>query len=97
MPDGPVSGIAPSERVCTICGHPLLKRRSHARVCSGSCRAEASRLKAIIDGTYTGSYRSVAERLAKSRSTSPLGKSLTRSGKALESAHKAAEGHRSTV
>lgn len=80
-------------RVCTICGSPLIKHRAHARVCSASCRAEASRLKAIIDGSYTGSYRSVAERLSRARISSPLGKSLTRTGKALESAHKAAESH----
>lgn len=91
MPDALANDIRSHERVCTICGGSLVKHRAHARACSASCRAEASRLKAIIDGTYTGSYRSIAERLSKTRATSPLGKSLTQSAKALESAHKAAE------
>lgn len=71
-------------RVCIICGRPLVNHRAHARACSASCRAEASRLKAIMEGTYSGRYRSVAERLSKARHTSPLGIALGQRRKAVE-------------
>jgi hypothetical protein len=39
-----------SSSVCLLCGAPLKSRRPHARHCSGACRAEASRLRAILRG-----------------------------------------------
>lgn len=59
------------ERICVVCGGSLKGRRKDARCCSASCRAEQSRIRAIIDGTY-GPYRSLAERLAKRRTGRPL-------------------------
>jgi hypothetical protein len=51
-----------SERVCCVCGTSLAAHRPHARHCSGACRAEASRIKAILAGKYSGRYISLAER-----------------------------------
>lgn len=91
---GASAGRSPARPgVCTICGRPLVHHRAHARACSASCRAEASRLKAIIDGTYSGRYRSVAERLSKVRHASPLGIALRRPRDAPGSAHNTARGH----
>lgn len=61
-----------AERVCVICGASLAGQRRDARCCSASCRAEASRIRAIINGTYIGAYRSLAERLSKRKSSRPL-------------------------
>jgi hypothetical protein len=61
-----------AERVCLVCGGSLKGRRKDARCCSASCRAEQSRIRAIIDGTYAGPYRSLAERLSKRKSSRPL-------------------------
>jgi hypothetical protein len=52
------------QRVCILCGSPLsAARRSHARYCSGACRAEAARLRAILNASGGVPYRSVAERM----------------------------------
>ena len=61
-----------AERVCVVCGGSLKGRRKDARCCSASCRAEQSRIRTIIDGTYAGPYRSLAERLSKQKSSRPL-------------------------
>ena len=50
------------ERVCVVCGASLSAHRPHARHCSGACRAEASRIKAILAGKYTGPYVSLSSR-----------------------------------
>lgn len=59
-------------RVCITCGGSLSGHRKDARCCSASCRVEVSRFKAIINGTGTGPYRSIAERLSKLRSSQTL-------------------------
>lgn len=38
-----------AERLCLICGTPIDKRRSHAKVCSGACRAVLSRRERGIE------------------------------------------------
>jgi hypothetical protein len=58
----------PSSRLCVLCGSPLVGRRPHARFCSGACRAEASRLRAILYGRDRAPYGSLAERLAAAQS-----------------------------
>ena len=50
-----------------VCGTSLEGRRADARRCGGPCRAEASRLRAILSGRGSGPYRSVAERLGARR------------------------------
>lgn len=52
------------ERVCVVCEGSLKDQRPDALCCSGPCRAERSRLKAILDGRGGGRYRSVVSRLA---------------------------------
>jgi hypothetical protein len=52
-------GGGPLMRVCVVCGAPLEGRRVDARHCGGPCRAEASRLKAILSGRGSGSHSSV--------------------------------------
>jgi hypothetical protein len=47
---------------CVVCGASLVAHRPHARHCSGACRAEASRIKAILAGNYSGKYVSLAGR-----------------------------------
>jgi deazaflavin-dependent oxidoreductase (nitroreductase family) len=55
------------ERNCVVCGASLDCYRIHARYCSGDCRAEVSRLRAILSGSGWVPYSSVAERLAAAR------------------------------
>ena len=57
------AAAAVSARGCVVCGAPLAGRRAHARCCGGACRAEAARLRAILDGR-PGFYRSISARLA---------------------------------
>lgn len=64
--------VSTPERVCVVCGNSLAHSRRDARCCTASCRAELSRVRAIIDGTYAGPYRSLAERLSKRKSSRPL-------------------------
>lgn len=61
MPDSPDHENA-SVRVCVVCGGSLASHRSDALCCSASCRAERSRVSAILRGVYSGSYRSLKER-----------------------------------
>ncbi len=49
-------------RVCVVCGTSLAAHRSQARHCSGACRAEASRIRAILAGKYSGEYVPLAGR-----------------------------------
>jgi hypothetical protein len=62
----------PCQRECVTCGGSLAGRRKDARCCSASCRVEASRFRAIVNGTDAGPYRSIAERLSKLRSSQTL-------------------------
>ncbi len=77
--DGAGAGVgasspAPSPpRACVVCGSSLSGRRRQAIHCSGACRAEAARLRAILAGSPGTPYLSVAERLAARRKrTQPL-------------------------
>lgn len=51
------------ERVCVVCNASLVGRRPQARHCGGPCRAEASRIRAILNGSETLPYRSLKARL----------------------------------
>jgi hypothetical protein len=72
------------ERVCVVCGNSLARSRRDARCCSASCRAELSRVRSIINGTYGGPYRSLAERLSKQKSSRPLAFPLGAAGNGSE-------------
>lgn len=50
-------------RRCPVCGDSLDGMRAHARYCSGACRAEASRLRRLLDGSPADGFQSVADRL----------------------------------
>ena len=63
---GALAAPSPS-RSCVVCGSSLEGRRRQTRCCSGACRAEAARLRAILSGSGAGTYRSVAGRLAARR------------------------------
>jgi hypothetical protein len=57
-------------RVCSVCGRSLKNHRKDARVCSDSCRAEASRLRRILSNEEADGYRSVDQRIrARQRRT----------------------------
>jgi hypothetical protein len=58
---------AGEQRGCVICGASLSGRRADAMVCGGPCRAERSRLRAILNSSNGRAYSSVSERLGKSR------------------------------
>jgi hypothetical protein len=61
MPDG-LDAETAATRVCVVCGSSLASHRSDALCCSASCRAERSRISAILRGVYSGPYRSLKER-----------------------------------
>lgn len=50
-------------RVCPVCGAGLDGRRRQARYCGGACRAEASRLRRLLDGRPVDGFASVGDRL----------------------------------
>lgn len=56
-----------TERVCVVCGGSLAGRSEATRHCSAACRVEASRIRAILAGNYSGPYRSIRERLEASQ------------------------------
>jgi hypothetical protein len=58
------SGEEARVRACLVCGLSLAGRRADARYCSGPCRAEASRLRAILSGSPAQRYSSIVERNA---------------------------------
>jgi hypothetical protein len=60
-------------RSCIVCGASLDGMRSDARHCGPPCRAEASRLRGILDGN-AGPYESVRERMAAFSRSHPLGR-----------------------
>ena len=49
-------------RACPVCGEGMDGRRSHARYCSGACRAEASRLRRLLAGEAVDGFTSVRDR-----------------------------------
>lgn len=61
-----------SDRVCVVCGASIAGRRSDARHCSGACRAESSRLRAILRGAERADYDSLARRLERRRKRTGL-------------------------
>jgi hypothetical protein len=51
----------PDDRTCRFCGGTLRhKRRAHAVYCGNACRADASRLRRLLDGDPIDGYDSVA-------------------------------------
>lgn len=58
-------------RVCVVCGASLEGQRSDARHCGGPCRAEASRLRRILDGN-AGPYASIRQRMFAFSRSHPL-------------------------
>lgn len=57
-------GSGSDTRCCVVCGLSLTGHRADARHCSGACRAEAARLRAILSLAPGQRYASIAERLA---------------------------------
>lgn len=55
-------------RVCVMCHATLEGRRRDALYCSGACRAEGGRHRAILRGEGPQGYRSIAERINCPRS-----------------------------
>ncbi len=60
-------------RECVLCGAPLDGRRVDARFCTSVCRAEASRIRAVLDGREPDGYPTLPDRLIAMRK---LGKRL---------------------
>jgi hypothetical protein len=54
-------------RVCRLCGAPLGDRRRDALYCSDAHRAEAGRIRAILSGSPTTIYPSLAHRIEASQ------------------------------
>lgn len=50
---------------CPLCGAPLEGRRRQARYCGGACRAEASRLRRLLDGEPVDGFTSIGDRLGR--------------------------------
>ncbi len=60
-------GVKTLEPICVVCGQTLRGRRADALHCSGACRAEAARVRAILSRAPGQRYRSLNERLAARR------------------------------
>lgn len=58
---------AVNDRRCVFCGGSLDGRRRHAVYCSGPCRAEASRLRRLLDGSPADGFANVTDRLDRMR------------------------------
>lgn len=72
------SRCGPGGRVCVVCGGSLKHRRRDARHCGGPCRAEASRIRAILSGNDSVPYDSLAARIsARQRRTKRPERTLT--------------------
>jgi hypothetical protein len=50
-------------RHCVVCDASLDGMRKGAKHCTPTCRAEAARIRAILDGNGRCRYRSLAQRL----------------------------------
>lgn len=61
--------------VCVICGRDFSHLRQPGRFCSGSCRAECARIKAILDGSEPR-FPSLALRLSKASRSAPWASTL---------------------
>jgi hypothetical protein len=62
-----MAGLEAGERACVICGRDLAGHHRHARVCGGTCRAERSRLRRILDGAAPDGFVSLADYHARHR------------------------------
>jgi len=73
-------------RSCVICGGSLSGRRADARHCGGPCRAEASRLRRILDGVGAPPYSSIYERLDAYRASKaqPMARQRARTSNEME-------------
>lgn len=58
---------------CPICGGSMDGKRSSARTCGGSCRAELSRLERILHGREADGVPSIKVWLERRRYKRPLG------------------------
>jgi hypothetical protein len=52
---------------CLVCGASLAGRHPDARICSASCRREATRFRAVLAGRSDGPYATLVH-LARRRS-----------------------------
>jgi hypothetical protein len=52
---------------CAVCGASLEGRRATARFCGPPCRAEASRVRRVLEGEEADGYRNLAGRREASR------------------------------
>jgi hypothetical protein len=69
----PAGKAAPRCRQCGVCGAEMIRHRKDAIFCSPPCRAEASRVRAILRGSGTQPYASLKQRLDRlQRRTGPL-------------------------
>ena len=62
----PSPSSSPTEKVCALCGAPLVALRADARFCGPPCRVEARRISAILSPSNSEPYLSVAERFRAS-------------------------------
>ena len=51
-------------RACPVCGASLAGHRADAHYCSNGCRAEAWRLRRLLEGSAVGRYATVVDRMA---------------------------------
>ena len=52
-------------RVCIVCGISLEGRDRRALTCSASCRREAARFRAVLEGRRDGPYSTLAQLVSK--------------------------------
>lgn len=71
VPAPPDRGATLSRPRCPVCGGALAGRRSDARYCSGTCRAEASRLRRILSGQGADGYATLPDRAAAAQRRTP--------------------------
>jgi len=77
-------GLAACGRVCVVCGASLAKHRSDATHCGGPCRAEAARLRAILNSKPGQTYQSLAERFKASQRRTGTAWGMLRGGTVAE-------------
>lgn len=59
--------LAPGSPVCVLCVESLTGKRRQARYCGPDHSAEAARLRAILQGSPTADYASLAHRFRAAR------------------------------
>lgn len=60
----------PPDPACRFCAKPMRGRRRHAVYCGNACRADASRLRRLLDGQAIDGYESVLAFLMTRRTRS---------------------------